>query len=36
MKQAKKRWQSAQSKEIQLINSIFQETIYYGIKGATA
>jgi len=35
MKQVKMRWQSAQSKETQLVNSIFQETIYYGINGVT-
>lgn len=36
VKQAKMRWQSAQSIETQLVNSIFQETIYYGINGVNA
>lgn len=35
-KQAKMKWQSAQSIETQLVNSISQETIYYGINGGNA
>lgn len=36
MQPAKMWWQPAQSKETQLVNSVFQETTYYGINGVTA